>query len=174
MICSFNKLHELPLLPRCRSLSCDFNELIELPLLPRCERLTCKNNQLVRLPDLLKCISLNCKNNRLISLPDLPLCKTLNCINNAHLSNIPYLPNCKSINSFNSGLYQYSLEYIKTHYTGLCQYYDYGYNYMCRYAYKKRYRQFNEQIKYSPKLPGGSMGIEYLKIKEDINKLIGC
>ena len=35
-----------------------------------------------------------------------------------------------------------------------------------------KYHQFNEQIKYSPMLPGNVQGAEYLKVQNDINNMI--
>ena len=34
------------------------------------------------------------------------------------------------------------------------------------------YHQFNEQIKYSPMLPGNVQGVGYLKVQNDINSMI--
>ena len=81
----------------------------------------------------------------------------LYCYDN-NLTSLPDLPNCEDLFCGSNRL---------------TKYYDHRYVYMCLNGmYKTKYHQFNEQIKYSPMLPGNIQGLEYLKVQNDINNML--
>ena len=90
LICSFNQLTSLPLLPNLADLACFHNQLTSLPLFPKLTTLMCDNNALVSLPLFPNLIGLQCHHNQLTSLPLFPKLISLSCLYNKLTSLPPF------------------------------------------------------------------------------------
>ena len=97
LICRWNQLTSIPVLPNLTVLHCDSNLLTSIPVLPNLTDLHCDSNLLTSIPVLPNLTKLHCGWNQLTSIPVLPNLTVLYCYS-SKLTSIPILPNLTYLN----------------------------------------------------------------------------
>lgn len=108
--CSYNFLTTLPDLPKVVKLDCEFNKITHFGnLSEELKELKCNNNSIINIPHLPKLEKLYCRDNSIRYLPDLPKLMVLKC-NRNELQKLPKLPNIMIIDCRENEIKNINLE----------------------------------------------------------------